>query len=403
MAEDTFSCSSCGKSYRWKPELAGKSARCKCGEKMHVPERLEPAAPMAPPEASHLREPANPSCPSCGQPIKPQAVICISCGHNLQTGAVLETSVGRAVRQSSGPRQSRYAGSTDGFFGRLSRSWKFAKISYGVLWDFKQLLVFPIFSGAALLIVLLSFILPLWNTGTMEQFSALLDEEIPLSEVNPILYVLTFVFYFCNFFVIVFFNTALAACALKVCAGETPTIGYGLSIAVKRLPQIIGWALLSAVIGLLLKIIENAHEKIGAVIAAILGTAWSVLTYFVVPVLAVEGVGPFKALGRSTRTLKDTWGEALLGNFSMGLLTFLATLPLYLLMVLLIFLGISGDQPALIIVGFVGVISVALLSAVVSSAADMVFRSLLYNYATGRTIPAELDEEMFSAAFAPKS
>lgn len=40
-----FQCISCGKSYRWKPELAGKKARCKCGQVMEVS-----AEPPRPPE-----------------------------------------------------------------------------------------------------------------------------------------------------------------------------------------------------------------------------------------------------------------------------------------------------------------------------------------------------------------
>src|SRR4051794_31875728 len=32
-----FSCDACGKSYRWKPELAGRKAKCKCGAVMVCP------------------------------------------------------------------------------------------------------------------------------------------------------------------------------------------------------------------------------------------------------------------------------------------------------------------------------------------------------------------------------
>ena len=90
------------------------------------------------------------------------------------------------------------------------------------------------------------------------------------------------------------------------CAGDAPTIGFGLRIAVKRLPQIFGWAVVSATVGLILKMIENANDKVGAIIAALLGTGWTVLTYFVVPVLAVEGVGPVKAVKQSFDTLRQT-------------------------------------------------------------------------------------------------
>ena len=34
-------------------------------------------------------------------------------------------------------------------------------------------------------------------------------------------------------------------------------------MAIARLPQIFAWALVSATVGVLLKVIENAHEKVG--------------------------------------------------------------------------------------------------------------------------------------------
>ena len=32
-----FACSTCGKNYRWKQELAGKKAKCKCGAVINCP------------------------------------------------------------------------------------------------------------------------------------------------------------------------------------------------------------------------------------------------------------------------------------------------------------------------------------------------------------------------------
>src|SRR6267142_1406221 len=43
----TFSCESCGKQYPWKPELAGKKARCKCGAVLSVPAQPQAARAAA--------------------------------------------------------------------------------------------------------------------------------------------------------------------------------------------------------------------------------------------------------------------------------------------------------------------------------------------------------------------
>ena len=137
-------------------------------------------------------------------------------------------------------------------FATIGRSWQFAKISYGIVWDFKKLIVFPLLSTVAAVLVIASFAAPLWGTGTLESWMATADPESGVTATTAdqvAMYGTLFLFYFCNYFVIVFFNSALTACALKVVNGEVPTIGYGLSTAGKRLPQIVGWAFVSALIG----------------------------------------------------------------------------------------------------------------------------------------------------------
>src|SRR5206468_674804 len=96
--------------------------------------------------------------------------------------------------------------------------------------------------------------------------------------------------------------------------------------------QILAWALVSATVGVLLRAIES-NRQVGRFVSMILGTAWTIITYFVVPVLVVEKTGPFKAVGRSIELLKKTWGEALIGNFGLGFFEFLVVLPGILILI----------------------------------------------------------------------
>ncbi len=446
------SCQGCGRTYRWQPNLAGKKVRCKCNAMFVMPSsdpaakstatdlalddmdlKLDLSSVMESEKKANVdptsgtseidsaydlagSEPATPvnktspgvtagagsptKCPSCNAKVGTGAVICIACGYNLKEGRKLSTETGGVAREISAPSGKRRSVDTaprGGFFFRLSRGWEFAKISYGIIWDFKQLIVFPILSTLSAILIILSFVLPLWATGSYHRFTEFLDNAG--NNHDPVVYLTAFAFYYVNFFIIVFFNTALTACAMKVTQGEVPTVKYGLSVAVKRLPQIAAWALLSAIVGVVLKIIENTHEKIGKIVAALLGSAWTILTYFVVPVLAVEGVGPFKALKLSMTTLKETWGEGLSGNFALGLLSFLFALPIYLLLFLGIYLSASSGN-TVVAVAIIGVaLLVFLIHAAADSAASGVFRALLYNYATGRSMPADLDEDLFATAF----
>ena len=118
--------------------------------------------------------------------------------------------------------------------------------------------------------------------------------------------------------------------------------------------------------------------------------------------LVMDGVGPILAIKLSLKTLKGTWGEALVGNFSMGLLSFLIMLPFLIgVAVLIIFAIGSGDTTNMVLAITLGVAIVVVVGAF-TSAADVIFKALLYNYATGRSVPSKIDTSNFSSAFAHK-
>jgi len=202
-------------------------------------------------------------------------------------------------------------------FQRLSTGWHLARQSFHVLRLDKELLLFPLLSGISCMLVLASFAVPLWYTDGLE----LLNED-SVTE-NPVAIAVLFAFYTVNYFVIVFFNSALVACAMIRFKGGDPTVSDGLRAASRRLPQIAGWALVSATVGLILRLIESRSEKIGRIVAGVLGMAWTITTYFVVPVLVVEKAGPVEACKRSVSLMKRTWGESLSASFSAGFINFL--------------------------------------------------------------------------------
>jgi hypothetical protein len=286
-------------------------------------------------------------------------------------------------------------------FERISRSFELAKSSWHVLRTDKKLVVFPIFSCIGVLIVLASFLIPLiaLTIGGQIDVNQVANNGQPAWWVYPV----TFAFYFCNYFVIVFCNAALVSCALMRFNGQEPSIGDGFRAAGSRLPQIVAWSLVSATVGLLLKIVENAHEKIGEIVSAILGTAWTVITFFVVPVLVVEKVGPFAAIGRSLSLLKKAWGEALVGGFGLGLFKLLLLLPGILALVA------GGALCAMVQPIALGLLVVALgivyllAASVVCAALDTIFLAALYQFAAFERVPEGFDRDSMESAFKKKA
>src|SRR6185295_3436942 len=115
-----------------------------------------------------------------------------------------------------------------------------------------SLLVFPLISGICCLLLLASFAVPLYLTGAWQPPS-----HDAATQRQVVYYGTLFLFYFCNYFVIVYFNAAIVACAFARMTGGNPTLGDGLRAAGSRLPVILGWALVSATFGLVLRIIED--------------------------------------------------------------------------------------------------------------------------------------------------
>lgn len=284
-------------------------------------------------------------------------------------------------------------------FDRISNGLSLARSSWAVLVKDKHLILFPIVSGFLFLLVLASFAIPLATLVDWAKF----DQQMRANNNKPPVWIygVAFAFYFCTYFVIIFCNAALISCAMMRFNGQEPSLGDGFRMAFARLPQIFAWALVSATVGMLLKAIENAHEKVGYYVAMIIGTAWSIMTYFVVPVLVVEKTGPIAAVGRSASLMKKAWGESLGGYLGIGFFMFLLFIPVLLILILGGFVLAKGMVAAGIAILIVGVIALLLHSAI-SSALSTIVLAALYQYAADDRVPDEFERSQFAGAFQPK-
>jgi len=287
-------------------------------------------------------------------------------------------------------------------FERISRGWGIAKASWAVLKLHPKLLVLPIFSGIAFILLIGSIVMSVYAGATgqrMQQFGDFLER---VNFEDPIVYAFLFAFYFVCAFIAIFFNAALVFCALEAFAGRTPSLRGGLATAVGRLPQILGWALVSATVGLALNMLQSTLRDrlgfLGSLLGGLLEFAWAVVTYFVVPVLVVDGVGPIEAVKRSSAILKRTWGESIAGEGGLGIISFLLMLPAFLLIALA---AVAGAGPVLVVVVPVVILYIVALS-VVFAALGAIFRTGTYIYATTGKAPSNMDPALLQAAFRKK-
>jgi len=279
-------------------------------------------------------------------------------------------------------------------FAKFARSWSLVKASAGVLRQDKELLAFPAISVAASLLVMASFILPLFG---------LLDfKALQQGEREPVwLYAWVFLFYLAQYFVIFYFNTALVGAAMIRLRGGDPTLRDGLRIAWSKAGKILGYALIAATVGMVLRAIEERAGTIGKWVAGLFGAAWTVATFLTVPVLVSRDVGPIDAVKESALLLKKTWGENLIGQGGVGVVFALLQFAVIALTVLGILLVVSTKSVALIVaVAALGVFAVMAL-ALIQAALSGIYAAALYRHAMGEETLG-MDRALLDAAFAVK-
>lgn len=275
-----------------------------------------------------------------------------------------------------------------GFSDRLSNGWKLTNSSFSVLKKNKQLIIFPIITGISLLFVLGSFFTCLLGANGWR--IAGLDPE----NAGTGYYFFLFIYYVANYFVIVFFNVALIHCARLYFNGEEPSISKGINFSLKRIGVIFTWSLFAATVGTILRVIQDNAGFIGKIIIGLIGIAWSISTFFVLPVIAYEDSGPIDSVKRSASLMKQKWGETITASFSFGIVQFLSMIAVALPLILI---GMFISGPLAIVLG--ALFFLAMLA--VMSAVRTIFIAAVYETVNNRPVK-EFELETLDSLFIQK-
>lgn len=281
--------------------------------------------------------------------------------------------------------------------GRFARSWSLMKASAEVLRSDKSLLMFPLASSICCLLVAASFLVPI-IVALMASGAAV--EQGHRMTVGG--YVLLFLFYLVQYFVIIFFNTALAGAALARLRGEPTSFGEGMAVARSRIVNIFGYALIAATVGLVLRALQERLGLIGRLVAGFLGLAWTVATFLVVPVLASQDVGPTEAISRSVELLKRTWGENIIGNAGIGVVFGLLMFVAILVAAVLVGGAFATQSITAIIAAIVIVVVGLTMLGLVQASLQGIYAAALYRYAEEGEVGYGFDQAMLEQAFRPK-
>ncbi|HXR29795.1 MAG TPA: DUF6159 family protein [Solirubrobacterales bacterium] len=265
---------------------------------------------------------------------------------------------------------------------RIKRGWQLTKKSWGLLRENPELLRFPLYGGIATIVCAIVVVGP--GLFLIEDDQTVFGGALAVIGFYLLAVIGTY------------FSVGLAAAADMIFRGQQASVGDGLAIARSRFSQICGWAAVSTVIGLVLSALEN-QGAVGQVVGRLLAVGWSLITFLAVPVIALEGTGPFATLKRSANLFRSRWGQQVTGNIAIGGAVFLfGVLPSALLIVagFLIWASASFAGALLLVLGVIGLA----ISMLVSSALSNIFGVALYRYALdGEAVGGFTAEEFESA------
>jgi hypothetical protein len=268
--------------------------------------------------------------------------------------------------------------------GRISRAFRLLGASWQVLKADKELLILPVISLIATVVVTAAIGGAAWAGGLIRERESLQGLD----------YVYVGAFYFVTYFIAIFFNAAVVGAATIRLQGGDPTIGDGLRMASSKLGKIAGWAAISATIGLILRSLEERFGFLGDIVIGLIGAAWGAVTFFVVPVVLYEPVGVIESIKRSASIFKQRWGETFVGTGSIGLAMFLIAIPI------LVVAGGLGtlSMPLGVVVGVLGIVFLVAIGSALSG----VYNAALYRYATTGETAGAFDPSDLQSSFRPK-
>ena len=282
-----------------------------------------------------------------------------------------------------------------GNMGKFRRSWSLFTSSCAVVKADRKLLILPVVSGACIIVTAGALLLGIWKIHPLVQTttSAYGAKQVR-SSVTPVTGALAFLGYLLVTFIGMYFNAALISAANDRLDGKTPSIRGAFAGARRHAGPIALWALFSATVSVAIRQASQRLGFVGRIVLSVVGVLWSVATFFVLPIIVIEGVGPKDAFARSKALMRRTWGEQVIGN---GMVSVILG-PVFVFLFILTAITTAAVGIAALIPALMAFILLLAFDSMVS----VVYSTALYRYAQSGVVPAGFSAEAIAGSFTPK-
>lgn len=266
--------------------------------------------------------------------------------------------------------------------GRLSRGWRLTGDAWCVIWSDRASLTLAITQAvvsAAIALVIF------WSSGWVHH---------PGDRSR--LVIAGLIAYWPAMLIGTFLGVALAAATSAALDGRHLTVLQALAVPARRPGQILLWSLLASVVGLVIHELAQRLPFAGRIVGWVGGLAWSLVSLFVIPILAIEGCTATACIRRSSKLLKQRWGESLTGTITIGGWIVVVIMPLAVVVGAIA--GATHDQGWT----WLSFIAAMVLVSSLGGAATRVFAVALYRYATTHRPQPPFPQADLERPFTPK-
>ncbi len=267
--------------------------------------------------------------------------------------------------------------SRGGIIDRFRTGWSLTTDSISVIRRQPELLVFPLVAGLSSLLFFIVFLGPLVIAEFFGETATLL---------------VLFGLYFATTFVSTYCTAALVHATATVFRGEDPSVVGSLKAVGNRVGPIAVWSVIAATVSVILRSLEDSDNPIAGLLSVLFSIGWSILTFFIVPVIVFEDVTVRSMFERSGTTFRETWGETLGAGFGVTLIVGLIGLGLVLLALALATPVTALAPGAGIGLGVVLVVFAITIAYLLSQTVWGIIKTALYLYATDGQAPAAFDD-----------
>jgi len=269
---------------------------------------------------------------------------------------------------------------------KFRNSYRLVKESFWLLLQDVEILVFPVF--AFLVVCILGFLV--FNIFGFTSLSSFPEKGSPTPEF--IAAVITV--YFLIFFVFTFSNAGVIAATYERLSGNNPTTESSWNVITQNFGRIFLWALSSATVGVVLMILRNRKNRTWNALWGAVEIAWDVLYFVVLPIVVLENCSLKEGKEKAKFLLKKTWGENIIGQFSMGLFFSILWVAISLLFLVIPLLPSFLSIPTLVFM----LISYFIVGILMNTLRN-IYATALYFYATTGEVPDQYSSELIKDAF----